>query len=736
MKSRFVCMLFLAFIYLQQTNASHLIGANITYEYTPSGTIFRLKVYADCNGAGIQPIAPICFTSPSGCSPDIIFDLAYVSNFEVPFNPCAGPGTTSCNGGFLHSFHEFTYEGLFTPPPCSDWIVSINYCCRNIINTNLVNGPGTITVETTMDNLNYPTNSSPAFNNMPLNYYCIGHLSVLDYSATDIDGDSLVYEFVPVLEGTCGATVNVPTLPAYSYDQPLATSSPAILDTLGGQILFTPSAIQNSAVGFRVNEYRNGMLIGSVRREDAIVAVNGPTTIDTIAGRVFYDMNLDVVFNAGDIPAANFLVQVGPGIAYVTTSSIGKYDMVVPPAFYNITFPNLPPYMNLVTTSYAITTSGIGAFYGNNDFALQPIPGKNDLVININSYNIPGPGLPYSLFVNYENIGTTVQNNADVTVTVDPGLTFAFSVPPPNSSTGNSFTWNISTLNALESGSITIHTLIDSSIFSGQQITCLAAISSPVTDENPLDNTDSFTVTYVIPVQVPYDPNNKEVIPAGDLPLSFITSQQWLNYKINFQNTGTGFAQVAKIEDQLDFDLDFGSLELVSSSFPCVISMQNFNDLEFTFFGINLPPASLNEPASHGFIEYRIKPKVTVPVGSMITNAADIIFDLNAPITTNLVHNKVVLSTGGNEIETADLNMVVYPNPAENAATLSVTNYHSEKATITINNLMGQIIFEKQVTLQPGENYFEIPLTNTAAGIYVVNLIKLNDYAVTRLVVK
>jgi hypothetical protein len=332
------------------------VGLRITYEYTGGATVFKVKMYRDCSGITAPSSASICFTSASGCSPsftaNLVMDLAN-SGFEVPFNSCAGVGTTTCNGGNVFAFEEYNYVGTVVVPPCDDWIVSFNHCCRNAAITNLINPDFyDAIVDTRFDNLNYPTNSSPQFNAVPVNYYCAGIPTVIDYSAYDIDGDSLSYEFTPIDGGSCGSPDPISFMPPFTYDQPLATLVPTVFDPVGGQILFTPSAIQIGVIGFKVNEYRNGVLIGSVRRDDEVVVVGGFVNPDTIAGRVYYDMNLNAIFDTGDIPANNVIVHMGPGNSYTSTASNGKYNFQAGAGTFSLTIPNPPAYMTLVPASY------------------------------------------------------------------------------------------------------------------------------------------------------------------------------------------------------------------------------------------------------------------------------------------------------------------------------------------------------------------------------------------------
>ena len=59
----------------------------------------------------------------------------------------------------------------------------------------------------------------------------------------------------------------------------------------------------------------------------------------------------------------------------------------------------------------------------------------------------------------------------------------------------------------------------------------------------------------------------------------------------------------------LDSKLDWTSLEMISSSHNYELSITQGGKLEWLFKNILLPDSNVNEPASHGFISFRIKPK-------------------------------------------------------------------------------------------------------------------------------
>ena len=80
---------------------------------------------------------------------------------------------------------------------CSDWIFSFEQCCRNAAITNLQNAAGVgMYLSAKLDNLNYPVNSSPFFNNIPVTQFCVNNQFYYDQLATDPDGDSLAYSLV------------------------------------------------------------------------------------------------------------------------------------------------------------------------------------------------------------------------------------------------------------------------------------------------------------------------------------------------------------------------------------------------------------------------------------------------------------------------------------------------------------------------------------------------------------
>jgi hypothetical protein len=74
---------------------------------------------------------------------------------------------------------------------------------------------------------------------------------------------------------------------------------------------------------------------------------------------------------------------------------------------------------------------------------------------------------------------------------------------------------------------------------------------------------------------------------------------------------------------------------MVAASHPYTLAIENGSQLTWTFKNILLPDSNINEPASHGYIVYRIRPKTDVMAGETIHNTASIYFDYNLPVLTN-----------------------------------------------------------------------------------------------------
>ncbi len=139
------------------------------------------------------------------------------------------------------------------------------------------------------------------------------------------------------------------------------------------------------------------------------------------------------------------------------------------------------------------------------------------------------------------------------------------------------------------------------------------------------------------------DPNDKQVSPKGCGPEGFIPAGQPLTYYVEFQNVGTGPAYQVIVDDILTSALDVSTVKVLGSSHPGSFTVTG-QKLEWIFPDIELPPASEDEPNSHGYVKFQVLPLASNPIGTVITNTAKIIFDLNNPILTATTTNTISAS--------------------------------------------------------------------------------------------
>jgi len=171
----------------------------------------------------------------------------------------------------------------------------------------------------------------------------------------------------------------------------------------------------------------------------------------------------------------------------------------------------------------------------------------------------------------------------------------------------------------------------------------------------------------------------------------------------------------------LSDNLDASTLQLVSASHPCRTTLTQSNKLEFFFEGIALPAVGDDEPASHGYVTFKIKPKNTLNIGNTIQNAASIYFDFNAPIVTNSLTTTVTsLGTG----QVADAAFVLYPNPAKN--TVSIES-DATIDTISVRNALGQLVIS--LTGQT-----TVDISGLARGTYFLQITSSEGKATKKLI--
>jgi uncharacterized repeat protein (TIGR01451 family) len=235
----------------------------------------------------------------------------------------------------------------------------------------------------------------------------------------------------------------------------------------------------------------------------------------------------------------------------------------------------------------------------------------------------------------------------------------------PNTIVGNVLTYYVPDFGVLSyDSSFNFNILVDTAAILGSPICIQVSICTPATESNYNNNLFSHCFTVV----GSFDPNDKSVYPTSNVDIS---SDRWLTYTIRFQNTGTADAEHIFITDTLSSSLDLSTFSLLSYSHQPLTQVYNDGLLKFSFPNIHLPDSNTNEPASHGFVQYKIRAKDSLSIGSTIENTANIFFDFNAPVITNTTSNTIIncaipptyVSTTICQGEVFILNSAVYLSP-------------------------------------------------------------------------
>ncbi len=357
-----------------------------------------------------------------------------------------------------------------------------------------------------------------------------------------------------------------------------------------------------------------------------------------IMGKTFIDVNNDGIQQAGENPFPYRIIDAQSGgldfKGFSTTD--GSYDIYTDTGTYNITVPYVPPYYTSAVTNTASFATGIGGVDSLNDFPIYPMPNVKDLSVNLYANGRLRQGREYWTTIAYRNTGTTTLSGS-VTLQHSPAITYVLSQPAASSYNNPLVTWNFLNLQPFETRYLFVDFWVPPGTPNGTMINQVATVNPIINDTTPLNNKDSVTEFIV----GSYDPNNKSVFPSGGISKTFLCSDSSLNYTIRFQNTGTDTALLVIVSDTIQNDLDINTLQVTGASHPFSVRIDEGKTIKFIFKNIFLPDSTTNEPRSHGFIAYKIKPFSNLSVGATVTNMSSIFFDFNKAVLTNQTGNTV-----------------------------------------------------------------------------------------------
>lgn len=436
--------------------------------------------------------------------------------------------------------------------------------------------------------------------------------------------------------------------------------------------------------------------------------------------------SLDLDGNGCDVfeaAAANMPVSyTHNNIIYTTyTNADGFYKFI-----------NVPDGINTVTANPANTYTATPGSYSftmpaveeDVNFCISPSEIINEVSIALAPTSQARPGFAASYIIYYKNLGT-VTANGTISLQFDSSKLIFVSTSPAMTVSGNTLTFTYSNLLPFQTKNILLNfTVKQPPVVNGQDVLVFTATINPSSvDSNPVNNTSVLNQIVVNS----YDPNDITVREG-----KYITEEQaneYLNYVVRFQNTGTADAINIRVTNTLDENLDWSTFQPIAASHDYKTNRTG-NEVEFLFDNIHLADSLSNEPASHGYIVYKIKPKVDIALGDIMAAQAHIYFDFNPAIDTNTVTTTVQNVAGVKENALGDF--MIYPNPASGKVSLKLNNIGVTASEAVIADVLGKTILTSSIE----NNEADIDISSLRSGVYFITINMQGKRSTKKLIVK
>lgn len=338
--------------------ATHIVGGDLTYKFIDFNVDnsavtfeFTLNLYRDTSPGSSRMPQDVTFEVYS-LQPDGSW-LSHSSRradrnplFEVPHieNPCREEPTY-----FVGVETTFYQTQLTLPVIETDYMVLVKKCCRNFsINNILIEEAESGDAGATYDVIITPEaqklgNNSVVFNKYPPIFICAALPLREDVSGIDIDGDSLVYSLCNPLnskKGSCRINCTPPFDPVtflapYTAENPMAGNPVVGIDSKTGKMFGTPELSGQYVVGMCIEEYRDGTLISTIRRDfqfnaiacgeelSAIIDAPSPPRIDSSyeVPREIYEIDV-----CGEVSSTINSASTGGTVIYTYNWEVSDLD--------------------------------------------------------------------------------------------------------------------------------------------------------------------------------------------------------------------------------------------------------------------------------------------------------------------------------------------------------------------------------------------------------------------------
>jgi uncharacterized repeat protein (TIGR01451 family) len=442
-----------------------------------------------------------------------------------------------------------------------------------------------------------------------------------------------------------------------------------------------------------------------------------------VLGSVYFDYNGNGIRDAGEASAGNRSVWILPdSLSSISSPVTGFYGFYLENGNY-IDSLEVPSGWHTTTPStYSITVNDSGI--SGLDFGIQP-----DQYVPAEVLGTLCPPFPRCL--TQRTYSLNLLNNGWETATgiasfvLDPLMSYVSASPVPDSISANTLYWHYGPLQAGQNAPINVNVIIPAG--PGQILTTLNVWTADSAGNSMMTDNDTLIQT----IACSYDPNDKAVNPPGTYQggvfyPDLVSEGTSLEYQIRFQNTGNDTAYVIVVRDTLDPQLDLATLEILGSSHDMTVNIGADRVLTFNFNNIYLPDSFVDEPGSHGFVQYRLRPLSGTPLPFDILNTAYIYFDLNSPVVTNTTLSHYDFPAGitypASESDSKDILLV--PNPSSGDFIIRIPQEIESPHHVIIRNAIGEVV--RDLGIFEGQ---EIPVkrNHLPSGIYFIAVQDVTD---------
>ncbi len=429
-------------------------------------------------------------------------------------------------------------------------------------------------------------------------------------------------------------------------------------------------------------------------------------TCGNVSGTAYMDDNMNCTEQYNEPTVPGTVMEILPGPYYTITNSAGTYSTHLPLGSYTIEQQSatVVDHCNAQQAPFDLPALVGLATVNMGDTSLLPLD------VMLSAANGPArPGFPFQVSLNMRNLTPAASGATSTVLTLDPTFTYVSSSPAGVVS-GNTITWDQAQLTAFQERTIHVNLQVPPDInLLGMTFNNTVAITTANTDANTVNN------SFLLPVTVTgaYDPNEKQAMTSSRCSTSsyFIDADNYIDYTIRFQNTGSDTAFNIVVTDTIAAELDLGTFIAGACSHPYSVDIRNGNALRFAFYNIQLPDSNMNEFASHGFVSFRMRPRMPLTAGTVIANTANIFFDFNEPVITAPSVLTAEFSTGVPLITSSGFEL--FPNPAQDQVTMHAS---SVIRRVIITAMDGRTVMD----VSAGNHLVNINISGLHSGPYVL----------------